>query len=348
MTYKKYKYRKTFFYDGIRYDVRANDPVELGVKIAEKKAELQDADRTVSGDTTLKRWAEECTETYKTNQSDVTREKFVQRMKTSILSEIGDMPLKKIKPLHVQKVLNLQSGKSPTQVNEVYHTLRFLFSHAYLNHLIPSDPTRGLVRPRMKKREHRRALTPEERKYFLYIGEQDRRFYLFLLMLLCGCRPEEASYCKGSDLSTEEGINYLHIRGTKTAFSDRYVPVPNRLWDLIKDTPQREYIACTATGHRIDRSQRLRIWKNYCRRINIAMGCKVYRNELIPPYPLADDLVPYCLRHEYCTNLARMGIDIRQAQRLMGHADIKMTANIYTNFEKEDLKGTAKTIVENT
>lgn len=78
------------------------------------------------------------------------------------------------------------------------------------------------------------------------------------------------------------------------------------------------------------------------------MGCKVYRNELIPPYPLADDLVPYCLRHEYCTNLARMGIDIRQAQRLMGHADIKMTANIYTNFEKEDLKGTAKTIVENT
>ena len=33
------------------------------------------------------------------------------------------------------------------------------------------------------------------------------------------------------------------------------------------------------------------------RAMNISMGCKTYRNALIPPYPLAADFVPYCLRH---------------------------------------------------
>ena len=70
----------------------------------------------------------------------------------------------------------------------------------------------------------------------------------------------------------------------------------------------------------------------------MAMGAKTYRNALIPPLPLADDLEPYCLRHEYCTELARRGIDIRIAQKLMGHSTITLTANIYTNLQSSDLE----------
>ena len=55
---------------------------------------------------------------------------------------------------------------------------------------------------------------------------------------------------------------------------------------------------------------------------------RVYRNQLIPPLPLADDFVPYDLRHTYCTDLARAGVDIRTAQKLMGHANISVTADI--------------------
>ena len=48
---------------------------------------------------------------------------------------------------------------------------------------------------------------------------------------------------------------------------------------------------------------------------------------------LAVDLVPYCLRHTYCTNLQKKDVDLRTAQYLMGHTDIKMTANIYTHAD---------------
>ena len=48
-----------------------------------------------------------------------------------------------------------------------------------------------------------------------------------------------------------------------------------------------------------------KLWQACKREMNISMGCKVYRNALVPPYPLADDIVPYCLRHTYCTDLSR-------------------------------------------
>ena len=74
------------------------------------------------------------------------------------------------------------------------------------------------------------------------------------------------------------------------------------------------------------------------------MGCKVYRNALVPPMPLAEDFVPYDLRHTYCTDLARAGVDIRTAQKLMGHANISVTADIYTHVDTQDIVGAADQI----
>ncbi len=72
------------------------------------------------------------------------------------------------------------------------------------------------------------------------------------------------------------------------------------------------------------------------------MGYKVYRNQLVPPYPLADDFVPYDLRHTFCTDLQKKGIDIRTAQYLMGHSDIQMTANIYTHADTSTIPEAAR------
>lgn len=42
------------------------------------------------------------------------------------------------------------------------------------------------------------------------------------------------------------------------------------------------------------------------------------------------------LRHTYATTLYHAGIDLRTAQRLLGHSSIQMTANIYTHLEAQD------------
>lgn len=45
----------------------------------------------------------------------------------------------------------------------------------------------------------------------------------------------------------------------------------------------------------------------------------------------------HSLRHTYCTLLARSGVPLIMAQKLMRHSDPKLTANFYTHLEIEDL-----------
>lgn len=59
---------------------------------------------------------------------------------------------------------------------------------------------------------------------------------------------------------------------------------------------------------------------------------------------LAPDLVPYCLRHSFCTDLQDHGVPINVAKYLMGHADIQTTANIYTNTTEQVIDEAAKKI----
>lgn len=340
---KKYKHQKYFSVDGHRYVVRADTLEQLYEKMAAKKQEIKEGGKLVSGTMTVSDWAYQCVETYKVNQKDVTREKYVRRMRHCILEHIGSMRLQDVKPIHCQKVMNLQVGKSKTQIREVYQTMNFIFNHAVSNHMIRSNPAESVQKP-VGYTHARRALTSTERRFFEETVLTDRRFYLFALMLYCGCRPSEASACMGYDLQVKDGIPILHIRGTKTANADRYVPIPDKLWAAIKHTEKNEPIAMMTSGNPVTAGARKRVWSVLCREINLKMGCKTYRNALVPPYPLAPDLVPYNLRHEYCTNLARHKVDIRVAQRLMGHSDIKLTANIYTNLGDDDLVGVASSL----
>ena len=323
---------KTFTFEGKRYYVRGKTEREALLKLANKQRDLEEGKVAVNGNMTVSAWAYKAVETYKTNQKDITREKYIQRMKKCILDEIGDMPLKQVKPFDCQMVLNKQSGKSKTQINETYQALKFIFNTARINKLIVNDPSLDIVKPKGYKNT-RRALTDEERHHFLKVAETDERFNLFLLMYYCGCRPSEAREVMGKDIDFLNEQPMLHIRGTKTENADRVVPMPDVFYDKIKDVKPDEYVGSTSRGKKHDQQTYKRLCKRLYREMNISMGCEVYRNELIPPYPLADDFVPYCLRHTYCTDLQKKGVDIRVAQYLMGHADIQMTANIYTHID---------------
>lgn len=341
---KKYKHTKFFTIDGKRYAVRADTPEELAVKEYKKRQEIEEGTNRVDSSMLLKDWAVQCVETFKTNQSDITRQKYVSRMKYSILKPIGNMRLKDIKLIHCQRVLNEQAGKSKRHINEIYQMMQFLFGKAVANGLLKSNPAEHVVKPAGSV-GHRRALASSERRYFIEIGLQDRRYYYYMLMLFCGCRPVEAAGAMGKDIKMlPNGLPALHIRGTKTKNADRTVPIPLEFYEVIQDIPADEFIAVTESGGPISHTNRTRIWNSFTRQINIAMGCKTYRNALVPPFPLAPDLVPYCLRHEYCTDLARRGVDIRIAQKLMGHSDIQLTANIYTNLNNDDISNVAEVL----
>lgn len=59
---------------------------------------------------------------------------------------------------------------------------------------------------------------------------------------------------------------------------------------------------------------------------------------------VAPDLVPYCLRHTYCTDLQAKGVTLKTALYLMGHKSIAVTANIYTHITEDALSEAARLI----
>ena len=340
---KKYDHVKSFTFDGKRYKVRGDSEKDVIIKMANKIRDLEEGKVVVSNTMKVREWAAKAVETYKTNQAEITQKKYIQRMNHCILEHIGDMQLKQVKPLHCQNVLNLQAGNSKRQINEVHQTLNFIFKTAVSNELILKNPAEKITKPAGTK-TCRRSITDNERYYLLKVCESDDRFVLFLLMLYCGCRPSEACEAKGMDVKVLEGQPVLHVRGTKTEKSDRFVPIPNALYQKIKTTPKFGYIAPNQAGKKHDASSYRRITKSLYREMNITMGCRVYRNQLIPPLPLAEDFVPYDLRHTYCTDLQKKKVDLRTAQYLMGHSDISLTANIYTHADNSTILEAAKLI----
>lgn len=162
----------------------------------------------------------------------------------------------------------------------------------------------------------------------------DPRFILFELIYNCGCRPSEAMEVTSDDIRPHEDLHVLHIRATKNKYSDRLVPIPDDFYERLKD--YHGIIASRANGTKHTRTSYRRLTERLYREMNIAMGSRMYRNSIVEP-KLSPDFVPYCLRHSYCTNLARSGVDVRVAQKLMGHSDIQTTVNIYAHIDESFL-----------
>lgn len=336
-----YKYAKDFTIHGKRVKIRANTIEELYEKKKAKTAEIENG--TVDKNMTVAAWTRIYIDTYKVNMKDYTKEDMELRINKHILSEIGNYRLCDITPLMCQQILSDQAGMSFSHIQKLTQELKGIFETAKRNKLIEENPAEYVVPPKGEKGE-RRPITDEERKHLLKVAEEYKPFMLYKLMLYCGCRPSEAINCIGSDMSIMDNTPMLHIRGTKTANSDRFVPIPEHLYPEIENTPKNAPIAPNTAGRIHTDSSYDRLLARLRREMNISMGCTVYRNRLIEPLPLAEDFVPYNLRHTYCTDLCRMGVDVRIAQKLMGHSSIKITADIYTHVQMQDLTAVASLI----
>ena len=353
MDKKRYPYRTQFTgADGLIHDVAAKSKKELDEKVRKIKNEIEQGYTPLrASSVTVKKWVNKCLNEYKTDVTAQTLTGYKSKADSWIIPVIGHLKVKDVKPLDCQAVMNGMQGKAADTIRKVKQIMYFCFDKAVENRLIKENPAERLTVPRGHKMSHR-AITERERAIILetvetrlnsdykvpngrYINGNNNeryRYVYFLFMLFCGCRPSEAAGIQTRDIEEVNGVHILHIRGTKTENADRRVPIPDYLYERIPETASPfDYLFTNIRGGKMSASNRQALWRTFRRDLNITAGCRIYRNALVPPYPIAADLEPYCLRHTYCTDLQSAGIDIRQAMYLMGHADIKLTANIYTH-----------------
>lgn len=331
--------RKTFTFDGKRYDVTGNTEAELYERIAAKKAALQNnviKEANMLAKDYIDQWFEVYKEPY---VSAKTREMYITST-NHIKAYIGGIPLKKVTATDIQQMVTAEynKGRSKSHIDKLVLTVKQIFKRACIDKKIRDNPTIDIKVPKLQQGK-RRAITDEERKYILDVAKDHRHGRWIRGMLYLGFRPEETAYIQGKDIDLDSRT--LHIRGTKSYKADRYVPIPDLIIDDFSGFSPEQYVYSTKDGNPPNKQRRLAWWHAFKRDVDIAMGAEVYRNEVITSV-IAEDLTPYCLRHTYGTNAQAAGIPIDVLADLMGHEDIETTRKYYIHENAESREAARK------
>jgi integrase len=369
---KKYHYeRSTFTYQGKQYSATGKTQREADRKAAEKLILMKRAEITSGGNMTVAAWAEMWLETYKANAKDVgyAQYKNLQSYIRAINVKIGTKRLKDVTPEDIQSTLNYcavkhPKGKKPPEkktnstsyVLHIKQTLHSIFRRAYKSRHIPYDPSEDLIMPASYDSKGR-ALTDSERAVIMPLAEMHHAGLWIKLIYYCGLRPAETRALNWGDIDFDARMIRVtqsvkakteDIGAPKTEAGIRNIPIPPPLYTLLlasRGAPDEPVITQPTTGKRHTASSLGSLWHNFLRTLDISLGAKLYRNQIIES-KIASDLVPYCLRHTYGTDLQTAGVPINVAKYLLGHSDVTTTANIYTHASDEILGDTAQRITD--
>ena len=328
--------RMQFTFDGHRYSVTGHTKQQLTERYNKKLKELQEGH--FDSDTMVAKWCDTWLETYKEGKvADSTYEDYKMYVKLMTIP----VPMGEVKPIHLQRILNEHAGKSLSFLKKLRITMQAVFKQAVHDHIIPSDPSSDLQLPNGTQGTNR-ALTQSERKHLLRIAETDRAGMLIKIMYYCGLRPSEVARVEGRDIDAEK--KRLHVRGTKTKSADRFVPIPDELFDDLTGLEPFEPALKNMYGEKCTKRVIRRMWEGIKLHLAEDMGADIMNGSIVGVNPVAPDLKLYCLRHDYATRLQDAGVPINVARYLLGHSDITTTSRIYTHTSEESIADAANRI----
>lgn len=349
-------YRSRFTFNGIRYErTSTKSQREADRKANQFRRDLESGNIGITSRMRVQEWTNEWLEVYKKPAVTEKGYKNYKRFVDNIINPyIGGLRLNEVTDVHLQKIMNGRAGNSHSDVKHLRDTIIAIFRKARESKLITHDPSEFLQLPAAQKKT-RRSLTSLELEHFLNIAETHPSGLMFKTMLYCGLRTGEVTALSWKDIDFDNRmINVVaamesgkdELKTPKTAAGVRKVPIPDDIYYALlerKGDPFKPVFTQQTTGRRHTESSRTKAWNSLKRQMDISMGAKTYRSQIIMSV-VATDLVPYCLRHTYCTNLQDKGISINIAKYLMGHSDISVTANVYTYITDDAIREAAKTL----
>jgi integrase len=155
----------------------------------------------------------------------------------------------------------------------------------------------------------------EQQINFLKLIENNRYKLLYRFYLLSGCRKSEAINLRWSDIDFNN--KFIHIQGTKTLTSDRFIPLFPAIYELLNLLPKVSDKVFNCTEN--------------------ALNCNFKRLKIkySLPFKLHD------LRHTFATRCLENGISLKLIQKWLGHSRLETTSNIYTHvltaYEREEI-----------
>lgn len=343
-----------------RYKCRYKDVCFYGTTQAEAlkkrdqyKRDLEKGLRAKEAGMTVAEYAGRWIKVYKAEVSLKTYNGYAHFINV-LCQQIGSMRMRDVVLSDIQSVFNARIGYSRSDINHFVQTIHALFRTAQIDHVTIDDPTLGAKSPKGVSGSHR-ALEPWERDVVHQMYETGHSLGLACMaMLYAGLRRGEA-LALNIDRDVDFNAKIIHVReaihynsnqpilgSPKTEAGVRDIPLVGILADALKTS--HGLIAHSKTGGYMTETMFSRAWESYLKRAEALMnGVKQKRWYGKTREQQSDDSLPpwkefhvrtHDFRHSYCTMLYEFGIDIKSAQKWMGHADESMTRQIYTHLSE--------------
>ena len=271
---------------------------------------------------------------------------------------IGELPLSEVKPSDIKGVYADQyKGLSNSYIKAGKQLFCAVFDSAVADGLILSNPARDrTARPGKGKIGGHRAITPQERQWIDTLCTDHRAWPVVMTMLYAGIRPQEAKALdidKDVDFKKEvitirhtahidpkNAQKYAITEEGKTDKANRKIPLLPPLKAAL--TGKHGRLIASAHGEQVTRTTWRVAWNSYVAHMERAINgvdrrwygkTKEHKALLaagkdLPPW-VSFTVVPYDLRHSFCTMCRDNRVELNTCRQWMGHADAQMILKIY-------------------
>lgn len=251
----------------------------------------------------------------------------------TIVATFGRRRIKQITAADVNLFLQNLAAKDYAQKTVASYKSIFnqIFKFAVVNGYADNNPVSVVPLPKNLKKQKRELPSTED---ILKVSRLHNGFgFLAFFLLYTGLRMSEALALDYKDVDRDkklinvnkkvihDGNTPVLINKTKTAAGTRQVILLDRVAEFLPDK-KSGIIFCNENGGYLTKRQLHCRWE------------KMKKEEGL-------NLTAHQLRHAYATMLFEAGITERDAQELMGHADIHTTQSIYTHIRSERKNDTA-------
>ena len=345
------RYQMSFPYEGKKYYVYGSSLKELEVNKLNKIIELQqgslDHDNPV-----LDKYYETFTDLRrsKIKESTIRCQKSSYRNCADVVirnkTKLGDMRIRDIKPKDIQAVQQALIAKkkySTRTVNDCMKHLSHVFNAAVKDETIDRNPCRCIEHLRRTEPPARdtihRALSVEETTAFFKAAAGSTFINCYKLMIQTGMRLGEACALTSADIDQDAGC--IHV--TKTVTRDEVGGY--QIGDTPKTDAGRRDIPLTDIMLQIIKDQKLLLRKYM---IFSQLLFPSTEGKILREYTLNRDIKKVCVKagiepftcHAFRATFATRWIeqrpqDYKILSEILGHANIKITLDLYTHVMKE-------------
>ena len=290
-----------------------------------------------------------------------------------LVNQLGNVPICDIKPLQIKEVYSLEyKNVSNSYLKAAKQLYCALFDSAVADGICRINPARQKpAQPHKGKEGGHRAITEQEREWIHTYCHDHRAYPAIITMLYSGIRPQEAKALK-IEKAYDEAKGVLHITETahrdgtnqykitqkgKTKNAIRDIPVFPPVEDALKG--RKGQLITTDKGKQITATT----WRNAIESYRTCMETaingmhkrwygrtKEHKAILdaggeLPPW-VEFTVVPYDLRHSFCTMCRDNGVELHTCIEWMGHADATMIMKIYDEVSDNRSKTEAEKLLK--